>query len=608
MIAKIVPAIRLPTKAGESFDYIVPVTLANTIRRGSVVVIPFAGRKIGGVVIGVSEISSHDKPLKVITGVANGLAALPEPTVDLWILLAKRFATTLPRFFWTTLPTIPARMVSQNSQGVATSSKHESKKIPSGHAPRFVFSNHHSDSFTIVNAAIKKAAGRQVLIIVPTIDEVTSWTKIIPGAKGYSSSLATGAKYNLASMALGGIAKIVVGTKSAVFLPFSNLAQIVIISAGSSSHLQEDSDPRFDARIVATELATAVGAELTVVDALPPIGMTPDGSKDIWKFFNKPRLYKPIVHDLHDAAKAAKSRVLLSDSLIEAINETLSSEGRLLIILNKRGVSSASACKDCGTLISCPNCDVALTIHQDRMSCFSCNRLYPLPENCGKCNGINLKPIGAGSKTLYELLKKRFPMTRVAHIDQEAWEKRLDEAQIIVGTTAVFSSLPPNPKPFSLVADALLGAGQIKSGIWATENAGRVLRTLAMLLLPDGQIHVQTFDREAAALKALSDPLNFIAAETSERVAFGYPPANKLINIYGAGDDETATYKQALELNELIKSNLPSAECQEPIWSRPKLFRRKYRLTIAIKLPYSQDLSNLVQYLPTGFSAEVREL
>ena len=606
MIAKVVPAIRLPVKAGESFDYQVPSSLSSSIRRGSVVVIPFAGRKIGGVVIDISEKSSLDKPLKEIISIPNGLTTIPESIVELWTSLAKRFATTLPRFFWTALPEIPDRMM--NNRDTTPYSKNLNKVSGPGYLPRFVFANYHSDAFSIVNAAIKKSAGRQVLIVVPTVDEVLAWSKIIGTSNILHSSLATGAKYNLACATRNGSAKIIIGTKSSVFLPFSNLSQIVIISAGASSHLQEDSDPRFDARIIAQELATATGAQLTAIDALPPMGMTPSGSKNTWSFFNKPRLHKPIIHDLHDAAKAAKARVLISESLLSSIDETLGADGRVLIILNKRGVGTAYVCKDCGTIINCPDCDVALTIHHDRMSCFACGHLFPLAENCGKCNGPNLKPIGAGSKTLYDILKKRYPLRRLAHIDQDAWENSLDNAELVVGTTAVFSSLPPNPKPFSLVADALIGAGQAKSGIWATESTGRILRALASLLIPNGQIHVQTFDRTNPSLIALSDPMNFIDHELEERSAFGYPPANRLLNIYGAGSEEASLWKQALALNEQISTENTWAICQEPTWARPKLFRGKYRVIMTIKLPYGQNIDNLVQYLPAGFSAEVREL
>ena len=115
MIAKVVPAVRLPFRANETYDYLIPPPIATAVQRGSVVVIPFAGRRISGLVVSVAEISSHAAPLKEIVGLAQGLSPLPEYVVDLWTKLAGMFATTLPRFVWAALPTIPARAIHVSS-------------------------------------------------------------------------------------------------------------------------------------------------------------------------------------------------------------------------------------------------------------------------------------------------------------------------------------------------------------------------------------------------------------------------------------------------------------------------------------------------------------
>ena len=654
MIAKVVPAVRLPIKAGETYDYIIPNSLTSAVVPGSVVVIPFAGRSICGLVVSVSETTEHTKPLKAIIGVAQGLSPLPSYVVGLWTELSRLFATTLPRFVWAALPTIPSRaIVSANSpypplsQGRDMSQQvkispplfeKERSDVRSDHdlliideietsgvgrVPSFIFANSSLDALNIVKDIIAKAAGRQTLILVPTVDEAVAWSKTLDSAAVLHSALATGAKYNLAIAAANGSLKLVIGTKSAVFLPFNDLAQAVIINAGSNSHQQEDSDPRFDARIIAAELAKATGAELTAIDPLPPLGMMPlnEGDRTLhsskenegscplrWQCGNEPTKFEPLIHDLHDAAKAAKARVLLSDRLETAIDETLSAGGRVMVVLNRRGVSTAYVCRACGAMVNCPSCNIPLTIHHDRMSCSACERLYPLPDCCPKCNSLDLKPIGAGSKTLFDALKKRHPLAVIVHVDRDAWPTDLDAAQIVVGTTAIFGALPPVHEQFDLVADALMGAGQMRAGIWATENAARVLRTLASFMKTDGQLHIQTFDASAPALKALSDPTGFLKTELEERAAFGYPPVKTMITILGAGDAEEAVWKTANELVENLRAHLPQATCQEPAWSRPKLFRGKFRLSLSIKLVSGAMPHDLVQYLPVNFSAKVNLL
>jgi primosomal protein N' len=633
MIAKIVPAVRLPVKASETYDYQIPANLTPAIGRGSVVVIPFAGRKIGGLVVSISETTAHNKPLKDIVGVAQGLSPLPSYVVELWTRLSRLFATTLPRFVWAALPTVPSRAIVPTNppypplpqgrgniqsplfekEGSDVRSDPDFQIIDAiktsgvgGVPASFFFINSSLDALKFVKNAIAAANGRQALILVPTVDEAAAWAKTIDNAMVYHSSLAIGAKYDLVCAARNGTAKIVIGTKIAAFLPFSDLSQIVIVNAGSSSHLQEDQDPRYDARVIAEELSRATGAALTAIDPFPPLGFTPNSAVGHWQFANQPKRFEPIIHDLHDAAKAAKARVLISDGLETAIDETVGNGGRCLVILNRRGVSTAILCRDCGTIVACPSCGIPLTVHQDRMSCPSCDRLYPLFDACPKCNGLDLKAIGSGSKTLFEALKKRHPLAIVAHVDRDSWQTDLDAAQIVVGTTAVFGSMPPEHKQFDLVADALMGAGQMRSGIWSTENSARVLRTLASFLTLTGKLHIQTFDRSAPALAALTDPMGFLAKELEERAAFGYPPAGTLITIYAAGIDEAVLWKHSLDIIEIIKSHLPLAISHVPTWSRPKKFRGKFRLTIIVKLPHGQDPHDLVQYLPTGFSAEVR--
>jgi len=631
MIAKVVPAVRLPVKASETYDYSIPTSFVSAIKPGSVVIIPFAGRKIGGLVVSISETTEHAKPLKEIIGVSQGLSPLPAYIVELWTKLSRAFATTLPRFVWAALPTVPSRAISfvtpertsldsardrsgvQSILGVrptkrdwipASAGMTESN---SGNG-KFFFINSSLDALNIVKNAIASASGRQTLILVPTVDEVAAWAKAIGNAAVFHSSLATGAKYNISCAAGANTVKTFIGTKIAAFLPFADLAQIVIVNAGSASHLQEDQDPRYDARVIVEELSRATGAALTAIDPLPPLGMTPKGSEGRWTFANEPKAFVLIIHDLHDAAKAAKGRVLVCDELETAIDETIMGGGRILIVLNRRGVSTACVCRDCGAVINCTACGIPLIVHQDRMSCPSCDRLYPLLDACPKCNGVDLKSIGAGSKTIFEALKKRHPLATIAHVDRDSWQTDLDKAQIVVGTTAVFASLPPTHKQFDLVAEALAGAGQMKSGIWSTESSARILRTLSSFVAPFGSLHIQTFDRTAPELAALTDPTGFLAKELEERAAFGYPPIGELIMLYGAGDDEDLLWKQATGLIETIKTRLPQVKCQAPTWSRPKKFRGKFRLTIALKAAHGQNYHDLVQCLPTGFAAEVRIL
>jgi primosomal protein N' len=597
MIARIVPAVRLPASATEQFEYSVPEGLAPSIGPGSVVVVPFAGRQVPGLVISAAEKSARDFKLKPVTGIAKGLSPLPPYIPELWSKLAGIFATTLPRWCWLALPSVPSRSIASSGPVFSARPRGNETNEPILGA---VFVNAFSDQLAVARKTIASALSRQVLILVPTVREAYAWSRELSASSVYHSALAAGAKYALACSASDGTTKIVIGTKSAVLLPFANLYSVIVVSAGSSSHRQEDSDPRFDARIVAQELCHCVGARLTCLDPWPPFAS--------WPSLNASRPVAVQVHDLADAAKRERAKVLIDEPLIASLDRTIASGGRALLVLNRRGVATSLICRDCGTAVACPDCGLPLASHHERMTCSADERSYPMPISCAKCHGQDLKPIGTGSKAVFDFLKKRFPAAHLAHFDREETGEDPDAAQIVVGTTAVFRALAPSFKPFDLAADVFLGAGTAKNGYDAVEEASRILRSLAAALKPNGELHVQTADREAPALIALRDPGVARTNEAIEREAFGYPPSKTLIVILGAGENEEKTWSAALSARVSLSRAFPGVEICEPSWSRPKIFRKKFRLSFSLKMPAGTDYSGMLAALPQGFAIDARML
>lgn len=604
MIAKVIPAIRLPAKASETYDYSVPAPLVADVVPGAVVIVPFAGRKIPALVTAVAQDGQTTRPLKEIFGFSQGLSPLPAYVVPLWEKMAKVFATTLPRLVWTALPPIPSRAIRTASMG--TPGTLPAEPISPPQKPSSFFVNGPDDELKAVKNAVLAAGEGQVLILCPTIQDAMAWSKAVGGAAVYHSSLAAGNRYGIACATANGTVRAVAGTKSAVFLPWRHLAAVVIVSAGSSSHLQEDSDPRFDARIVAEALAVSTGARVLAVDSLIPVGFTEKGSDGRWASANSPLPIEASIHDLRSAAKAAKARVLLCEPLVSALDAAIDNDERVLVLLNRRGVSSSYVCRNCGNAMLCPSCSVPLAVHSDRQSCPSCERLYPLPESCPACKGNEFKPVGFGSKTIADALRKRYPTTKILHVDRDTVEAKPDAVQIVVGTTAVFRVLGPIFKPFDLAVETLLSAGTSRAGIWSVEDAARTLRSLASVLSAEGKLHVQTFDPSSPSLKVLSDPSAFIESEINERKAFAYPPLNPLITIHGALPDEKDLWDKAQALRAVLAQKMPAASVTEPAWSRPKVFRNKYRLTMAIKIKGNASYEGLAALLPNGFAAEVR--
>jgi primosomal protein N' (replication factor Y) len=597
MIAKVVPAVRLPYRASQIYDYNIPENLSSGISLGCGVAIPFAGRIIAGLVMAVEE-KTGDRDLKDVYGFLDGII-YPKYWTELLPELADEFATTMPRLVWTVLPHLMRKSVltccaSPFVQPGGRSATAFEEKIIAANAPE--------DLLTEFNRAVREGQVGQTLVLVPTVPEAEAWSKEASGAAVYNSRLSDGAKYSLAAACALGETKVVVGTKSAVFLPFRDLRSILVLRAGASAHLNEDLDPRYDARVVARRLAQAAGAELSFVDALPPLalGKTTNSLASI----DDERL---AICDLADAGRREKAKVLLTDRVVEAAKGTLANGGRALFLLNRRGTGSSLICADCGKAALCPNCGVPLLSVSDETQCYACGKTFPAPASCDKCRGVNFKTVGTGVKALYNYLRKIFPDARSVLCEGGGEKADLNDFNLVIGTTAVFHALKPRFKRFELVCDALLGAGTGMAGIYAVEETARILNELKLALTPDGRLFVQTYDPAAPALLSLTDPQAFIAKELGEREAFNYPPYGKIVKAIGAGKVQHDVFEQARTIKtELQRSGF--AEVGEPLWNAPKLFRGKYRLSIAAKAGPRQNVDNLVKYLPNGWSAEIREL
>jgi primosomal protein N' (replication factor Y) (superfamily II helicase) len=596
VIAKIIPAVRLPCRAAQIYDYAIPDGLASGVVPGAVVAVPFSGRLIAGLVAGVSAERS-ERPLKEIHGVLDSVV-YPAYWIKLIAAIASEFAGTAPRFCWAALPPVMRRWIKTSAAPLTN----ENGGAINNFEEKIICVDGQQDLIGAFEETINNRGDGQALILVPTVNEATRWSKESPQAAIYHSRLSAGEKYNIYSSCASGAAKIIVGTKSAVFLPFKNLRSILIINAGSSAHINEDLDPRYDGRIIARLLARAAGAKLTFADALPPLSLG--------TILNKPAAASDAryaICDLADAGRRERAKVLLCDETIAAATATLGSGGRALFLLNRRGTGSAIICKDCGHVNLCPLCKLPLLVMSDEMQCFACGKKYPLATNCQNCDGTNLKTVGSGVRGLFAQLKKLFPAAKALLIEGGMVQADPDEYDMVVATTAIFYALKPRFREFDLAVEALLGAGTGKAGVYAIEETARIIRELNATVNAGGRLFIQTYDKANPALLAIADLEKFALQELNERKIFSYPPFSKLVTLLGAGKDEDKILNEAKKISDALKKS-ELAAISEPTWHEPKFFRGKYRIKISAKAAPRQNTDFLVKYLPNGWNAEIKDL
>ncbi len=599
IIAKVIPAVRLPYRAAQIFDYLIPERLVLGIKKGTVVAVPFSGRLIAGLVSAIENIEPN-RPLKEIYGIIDEIA-YPEYWVKIFSDLATEFCSTMPRFAWTAMPPVMRRLIATSINARLETTENEQKE-KSNFEEKIICAENQNDFLKTLNETIGISGKGQALIIVPTVEEATSWAKEVPGATIFHSRLSEGEKAGIYTATAKKLTKVIIGTKSAVFLPFKDLRAILVLQAASSAHINEDLDPRYDSRIIVRLLAKAANAKLTFIDALPPISLGTIQRKKL--ILDKRRCD---IFDLADAVRRERAKVLLCDETINALSESLAQGGRALLVLNRRGVGSSLVCKDCSTICLCESCQLPLLVLSDKMQCFACAKNFPLPQFCLKCNGTNFKTIGSGVKGLFGQLKKLFPESKLLLVESGGNYPDLDEYDLVVGTTAVFHALKPHFKQFDVAVDALLGAGTGRAGVYAILETARIIRELFLTIKEEGRLIIQTYDKTNPALSAINDLDKFIEIELNERKIFSYPPFSKSITLFGAGKNEGKILKEAtVIIDELKKTELINVS--DVVWNEPKLFRGKYRLKISAKADPRQNTDYLVKYLPEGWGAQINEL
>ncbi|MFY7667053.1 replication restart helicase PriA [Flavobacterium sp.] len=348
-------------------------------------------------------------------------------------------------------------------------------------------------------------------------------------------------------------AQIVIGARSALLLPFSNLDCIVIDEEHEPTFKQQDPAPRYHARDAALVLARFAEAKVLLGSATPSLESTYNvkttkyGYVELNERFALQPLPQVEIVDLKDKQKRKLMTGHFSDTLLEAIRETLEQKQQIILFQNRRGYSPITECITCGHVPHCNQCDVALTYHQSKnqLRCHYCGFSVPQPVSCYACKSQTLIHKGFGTEQIQNELQELFPNIRVLRMDQDstsgkfAFEKIIDsfknrEAEILVGTQMVAKGLD-----FSAVtlvgimdADSILYQSDFRANERTfqlfTQVAGRAGRSTN-----PGKVILQTYNPFHFVLKDFinNDYAAMVDRELQERQQFYYPPVFKLAKL-----------------------------------------------------------------------------
>ncbi len=349
-----------------------------------------------------------------------------------------------------------------------------------------------------------------------------------------------------------GEARVVVGARSAVFAPVRGLGLICIDEEHDASYKQE-SDPRYDARTVAAKRAALEGAVAVFGSATP--------RPESWQALERLELGGRLGGRLPPVRIVDLRRERgypLSAPLLVELGKLAEHGGKAILLLNRRGLSPAIHCRSCGVTRRCPNCDVALVLHEGQvLHCHHCAHEEPSPELCPECGSAELARIGAGTQRLERELAARVPELERIRLDADTRDpsaalERFAAADraVLLGTQMVAKGHHFEGVALAAVVDA--DTGMALPDFRAEERTFQLLTQLAGRSGRDapGRVVIQTFqpDARAVELAARHDVARFLSGELERREALGYPPFRHLVRILVSGREQEGPLKALAEL------------------------------------------------------------
>ncbi|MCF6213631.1 MAG: primosomal protein N' [Flavobacteriaceae bacterium] len=459
---------------------------------------------------------------------------------------------------------------------------------------------------------------KQVLFLLP---EIALTTQLISRLKAYfGSTLAVfHSKYSLNErvevwqnlLENSDKGKIIIGARSAVLLPFSNLGLIVVDEEHESSYKQFDPAPRYHARDVAIVLAHIHKAKVILGSATPSVESYFNAQNNKYGLvalserFGAGTLPNIELIDLKEKYKKKQMNGFFSDVLLEGIKNRLAENKQIILFQNRRGYAPIVTCTSCGVVPHCPNCDVSLTLHKikNNLQCHYCGFHEPLENKCKACNNPTLSTQGFGTEQIVATLQDLLPNVPIGRMDFDttrgkyAYQKIISDfergdTKILVGTQMLAKGLDFSNVTLVgvLQADSMLNFPDFR----AHERSFQLLQQVAGRSgrnASKGKVIIQTFNPFHKILQQVKAHAYFemYAEQLNERCQHQYPPYLRMVKIILKHKNPTKLYKASDWLGKSLNltfNNTVLGPTDPPI---PRI-RNLYAKTFLIKFSKNQQL------------------
>ena len=428
------------------------------------------------------------------------------------------------------------------------------------------------------------------------------------------SGLSDGERYDEWRKIVRGEVSIVIGARSAIFAPLSNLGIIIVDEEHSDSYKQSDSNPRYQAKDIALLRGKYHHASVVFGSATPSLETMARVPKlyellELPHRINGKELPKVTVVDMNQAFKETRGHFSLT--LMNSIMEKTSRGEQVILLLNRRGYASFVTCKNCGYTFKCPHCDITLTYHKtsSTLRCHYCGYGGKVYEKCPSCGEDSLSSLGVGTQRIEEELQKAFPLLRILRMDYDTTSRKgMHEAMIeafqnheydvLLGTQMVAKGLDfPNVTLVGVIqADTTLNIPDFRS----SENTFSLLSQVSGRSgrsKKEGLVIIQTFNPDHYAIRCAQnyDYLSFYKREMEIRKELKYPPYFYLCLIQISGKDPSYLYQEAFKIKRSLERNLSSDIILGP--SNSFLFKvnNRYRYHVIIKYKKEDSLYPILE-------------
>ena len=420
-------------------------------------------------------------------------------------------------------------------------------------------------------------SGKQAIVLIPEIaltyqTVVRFYQRFGERVSILNSKMSPGERYDQFERAKNGELDVMIGPRSALFTPFSNLGIIVIDEEHETSYKSE-TVPRYHARETAIQRAKMAGAAVVLGSATPSLDSYYKARQGEYELLELEKRIeeKPLpeceIIDLREELKQG-NRSILSGRLQELMADRLKQRQQIMLFINRRGMAGFVSCRACGHVLKCPHCDVSLSQHNNgKMVCHYCGYEEIAPKACPECGSKYISGFQAGTQKIEEIVKKKFPEARVLRMDfdttrnKAGYEKILSsfanqEADILIGTQMIVKGHDfPN---VTLVGVLAADLSLYVSDFHAAERTFQLLAQAAGRAgrgrLP-GEVVVQTYspDHYCIQLAGQQDYVKFYETEIECRRLMNYPPCGHMLVMLVASPDEMTALLSAELLGKKVR-------------------------------------------------------